>query len=121
MGSEMCIRDSLYLVSLGVTPPPFQRERPLYLEVRKGGKVKRVNLWDFVREVRVIRVDQYHPAGGFPPEGPKLEEIVGERVLLVRMKKGLRPYHALQGLLGLSEREVLTLRILKVESFPPLF
>ncbi|RLA86194.1 MAG: TIGR03960 family B12-binding radical SAM protein [Deltaproteobacteria bacterium] len=115
------LQEDLYLVSLGVTPPPFQRERPLYLEVRKGGKVKRVNLWDFVREVRVIRVDQYHPAGGFPPEGPKLEEIVGERVLLVRMKKGLRPYHALQGLLGLSEREVLTLRILKVESFPPLF
>lgn len=99
---------------------PFEiPQGPVLLKVGKGDEAKEVDLSHYLVKAEVIETTAFRIP--VPEELLNLKETFGERALLIRLKRGLRPHYALGYLLEIPQEEVSKLRILKVGTSPRLF
>jgi len=124
-----------FLISLETTERAFSEEQVserlhqtlqqgelILIQEKKAGQ-KRVNVLPFIEKLRVVKRAAYMPDYPMQENVPSLEDLFEADFLIemsIKKAGGVRPAAIIQLILGLTPEETALLRVVKVESLPPL-
>jgi radical SAM family uncharacterized protein/radical SAM-linked protein len=100
----------------------LQQGELILIQEKKQGQ-KRVNVLPFVERLQVVRRAACTPACPLQENVPSIKELFKADFLIemgIKKAGGVRPAGILQLILGLTQEETALLRVVKVESLPPL-
>ncbi|MCJ7547517.1 MAG: TIGR03936 family radical SAM-associated protein [Deltaproteobacteria bacterium] len=100
----------------------LQGEELILIQEKKAGQ-KRVNALPFVERLQVVRRAAYAPACPIQEGIPSINDLFKADFLIemsIKKAGGVRPSAIIQLILGLTPEETALLRVVKVESLPPL-